>query len=86
VGSGTGERKLSLLHGFCAWPKACSATSPIGSGVSELRIHHGPGYRVYFQRLGDARILLLCGGDKASQSRDIAKAKRLAEKWKEPNA
>src|ERR1700677_1808760 len=59
--------------------------APIGNGVSELRIHHGPGYRVYFQRLGDARILLLCGGDKASQSRDIAKAKRLAGKWKEPN-
>jgi putative addiction module killer protein len=58
---------------------------PIGDGVSELRIHHGPGYRVYFLRRGDSRVVLLCGGDKASQSRDIAKAKRLAEKWKDPN-
>jgi putative addiction module killer protein len=47
--------------------------------------YNGPGYRVYFLRLGDARILLLCGGDKASQPRDIAKARRMAEKWKEPN-
>jgi putative addiction module killer protein len=58
---------------------------PIGDGVSELRIHHGPGYRVYFARRGDSRVVLLCGGDKASQSRDIAKAKRLAEKWKDPD-
>ncbi len=59
--------------------------APIGDGVSELRIHHGPGYRVYFLRRGDSRVVLLCGGDKASQSRDIAKAKRLAEKWKDPD-
>ncbi len=58
---------------------------PIGDGVSELRIHHGPGYRVYFLRRGDSRVVLLCGGEKASQSRDIAKAKRLAEKWKDPD-
>ena len=58
---------------------------PIGDGVSELRIHHGPGYRVYFLRRGNSRVVLLCGGDKASQSRDIAKAKRLAEKWKDPD-
>jgi putative addiction module killer protein len=58
---------------------------PIGDGVSELRIHHGPGYRVYFLRRGDSRVVLLCGGDKASQSRDIATAKRLAEKWKDPD-
>ena len=58
---------------------------PIGDGVSELRIHHGPGCRVYFLRRGNSRVVLLCGGDKASQSRDIAKAKRLAEKWKDPD-
>jgi putative addiction module killer protein len=58
---------------------------PTGDGVSELRIHHGPGYRVYFLRRGDSRVVLLCGGDKASQFRDIAKAKRLAEKWKDPD-
>jgi putative addiction module killer protein len=55
--------------------------APVGQGVSELRIHHGPGYRVYFQKRGRQLILLLCGGDKASQRRDIALAKRLAEEW-----
>ena len=51
---------------------------PIGEGLSELRIHHGPGYRVYFVRRGDILIVLLCGGDKATQPRDIALARRLA--------
>ncbi|WP_026987825.1 type II toxin-antitoxin system RelE/ParE family toxin [Fodinicurvata fenggangensis] len=54
---------------------------PIGGGLSELRIHYGPGYRVYFQQRGDVLILLLCGGDKKSQSRDIEKAKKIAEDW-----
>ena len=54
---------------------------PVGQGVSELRIHHGPGYRVYFQRRGDTIILLLCGGDKKSQARDIKTALRLADEW-----
>jgi putative addiction module killer protein len=49
----------------------------VGDGVFELRIHHGPGYRVYFARRGDTMIVLLCGGDKGSQRRDIATAKRL---------
>lgn len=52
--------------------------SPVGEGISELRIHYGPGYRVYFSRRGDDLVLLLCGGDKSSQSRDIQLAKRLA--------
>jgi len=56
---------------------------PVGKGVSELRIHYGPGYRVYFQRRGNQIIVLLCGGDKASQARDIAVALRLAEQWSE---
>jgi len=48
---------------------------PVGGGVYELRISYGPGFRVYYARTGRRVILLLCGGDKSSQTRDIAKAK-----------
>lgn len=51
----------------------------VGGGVSELRISVGPGYRVYFKRRGATMVLLLCGGDKGSQTRDIARARRMAE-------
>ena len=51
---------------------------PVGGGVNELRIHYGPGYRVYFVRRGPAVVILLCGGDKKTQHADIAKAKMLA--------
>ena len=50
---------------------------PVGEGITELRVHMGPGYRVYFTRRGDIIIVLLCGGDKASQARDIVRAKAL---------
>jgi putative addiction module killer protein len=58
---------------------------PVGEGVSELRIHYGPGYRVYFQRHGQLLVVLLCGGDKKTQSRDIAAAKKLAKEWSAPD-
>ncbi len=51
---------------------------PIGQGISELRIDYGPGYRIYFVQRGRALIILLCAGDKQTQTRDIKKAKTLA--------
>ena len=56
---------------------------PVGSGVSEMRIDYGPGYRVYFCRRDRVVILLLAGGDKRTQRKDIAKAILLAEREKE---
>lgn len=56
---------------------------PVGEGISELRIHYGPGYRVYYQQRGTTILVLLCGGDKGSQAEDIKTAKRLAAEWSE---
>lgn len=53
----------------------------VGDGVSELRISFGSGYRVYFTQRGDTLVVLLCGGDKSTQTEDITKAKALAKEW-----
>ena len=50
---------------------------PVGSGISEMRIDYGPGYRVYFSQRGSDIIILLCGGDKTTQTSDIENAKRV---------
>jgi putative addiction module killer protein len=54
---------------------------PLGGGLSEIRIHYGPGYRVYFMQRGTALIVLLCGGDKRDQAKDIESARRIAQDW-----
>lgn len=54
---------------------------PVGEGVSEARIAYGPGYRLYFVRRGDTLIVLLCGGDKSSQTADIMTALKLAREF-----
>ena len=56
---------------------------PVGEGVSELKIDYGPGYRVYFVQHGSHYVLLLIGGDKSTQARDIRRAKELARKYTE---
>jgi putative addiction module killer protein len=55
---------------------------PIGNGLSEMRIDYGPGYRVYYMQRGQIVIVLLCGGEKSTQARDIEQANGLAEFWK----
>ena len=63
-------RRLSLGHP--------GDVQPVGGGISELRIHYGPGYRVYFIQRGNACVLLLVGGTKRTQGRDIKRALELA--------
>ncbi|MFT3975463.1 MAG: type II toxin-antitoxin system RelE/ParE family toxin [Amaricoccus sp.] len=54
---------------------------PVGEGVSELKIDYGPGYRVYLKEHGRVLVVLLCGGDKSSQKRDIRRAKKIAKEY-----
>ncbi|HEX8301991.1 type II toxin-antitoxin system RelE/ParE family toxin [Sphingomonas sp.] len=56
----------------------CGDVKPIGEGLSEVRIDYGPGYRIYFVRRGDVLVVVLAGGDKRSQGKDIRIAKQLA--------
>lgn len=58
-------------------------SEPVGEGVSEMRVHFGPGYRVYYMREGSVLYLLLCGGDKSTQQADIKRARGLARQVKD---
>lgn len=55
----------------------------LGDGVAEMRIHVGPGYRIYYTRRDQLLLLLLCGGDKGSQAQDISRARKIVERWKD---
>ncbi|WP_316358580.1 type II toxin-antitoxin system RelE/ParE family toxin [Candidatus Neptunichlamydia sp. REUL1] len=55
----------------------------VGNGIYELRIHYGPGVRIYYSKIGMKVILLLCGGDKSSQKKDIKNAKMFLEDYKD---
>ncbi|MYN10219.1 type II toxin-antitoxin system RelE/ParE family toxin [Pseudoduganella aquatica] len=57
--------------------------SPVGGGVAEMRIHYGPGYRVYFSKRGTTVVILLAGGEKSSQSKDIKTAIKLVKSMRE---
>jgi putative addiction module killer protein len=54
----------------------------VGAGISEMRISYGPGYRIYFMQRGTTVVVLLCGGDKSTQRKDIARAKEMSKDWK----
>jgi len=56
---------------------------PVGEGISEIRLHFGAGYRIYFGEVENTIVLLLCGGDKSSQARDIKRAKTYWQEYKE---
>ena len=52
---------------------------PVGEGISEMRLPHGPGYRIYYKQTGKAIVVILCGGDKSTQESDIKRAKEIAK-------
>ena len=79
---GMNERSPMVCNISCATMTSW-VRSPFGSGVSELRIDYGPGYRVYFSRKGKTIILLLCGGDKRTQQADIERAIEITKHWTE---
>lgn len=58
-------------------------SEPVGDGISEMRVHFGPGYRVYYMREGSVFYLLLCGGDKSTQQADIKRARSMAKQVKD---
>lgn len=76
VARGRIAKRITLLEGG-----HFGDVKSVGDKVSELRIDHGPGYRLYFTWRGESLVLLLIGGDKGSQRRDIARAKEIAARW-----
>jgi putative addiction module killer protein/probable addiction module antidote protein len=75
------DRRAKAIIGGCLERLARGSQGDaklVGDGVSELRIHYGTGYRVYYQQRGETIVVLLCGGDKGTQEKDIRTAKRLA--------
>jgi putative addiction module killer protein len=71
------DRLLRMQHGNAGDVKA------VGEGVYEARIHYGPGYRLYYIQRDNVLIVMLAGGDKANQEKDIKQAKALAKEWRE---
>ena len=71
-------RRLPMPRGLLHCATGLQGLVPVGDGVSELRIHYGPGYRVYLTKQADADVILFAGGDKSSQDMDIRLAKDLA--------
>jgi putative addiction module killer protein len=77
------SRSRDDRHDWIGWLGHAGDAEPIGEGISELRIHYGPGYRVHFQKRANTIVVLLCGGDKSTQAKDIKTAKQLAKAWSE---
>jgi putative addiction module killer protein len=67
-------------HGSSGLAWATGDVESVGEGISEMRIHHGAGYRLYYKRTGNTIMMILCGGDKSTQVQDIKRAKEIAAK------